>query len=342
MPAKPVNNEVRFDMQVVVVSPPVAEYAIVPVEEELTRRGHEVVRYKDIAAFAANLDALADADVLFGGGFACTREILARGPKLRAVVTPWIGVEGFDLAAATAMGIVVANGQVPENYLSMAEATIMLILAALHNFPEKIEALRHNLPTPPRQKARMLRGKTVGLIGFGNMARAIAHRLVNWDVHLQTYAPRLRAPLPDGVERVELDKLLKTSDVVCILATLNAETRGMLSREKLELMKPDAVLINTARGGIADEAALAAIAKAGRLHKIALDVFEKEPLAADSPLRDAPNMILTPHAVGHSREGAEAVPRTAIENIARALAGEPPLYVLNPEILPAWEKRWSR
>ncbi len=327
-------------MQVVVVSPPIAEYAINPVEDEFKRRGHEVVRYKDVVEFMAKPDALAKADVLFAGGFAVTKELLARGPKLRALVTPWIGVETIDIPGASSLGIVVANGQVPENYLSMAEATIMLILACLHNFPEKIEALRQNLPTPSRAKARMLRGKTVGLIGFGNMARAIAHRLVNWDAKLQAYTPRLRAPMPDNVKRVELDDLLRTSDIVCLLATLNAETRGILSREKLALMKPDAILINTARGGLADEAALADIAREGRLHKIALDVFEKEPLALDSPLRDVPNMILTPHAVGHSREGAEAVPRTAIDNIARALEGKPPVYVLNPEILPDWEKRW--
>jgi phosphoglycerate dehydrogenase-like enzyme len=328
-------------MQIVVVSAPIAEYAFVPVEEELKRRGHTVIRYKDVAAFLAKKDALAAADVLFCGGVPCARELMERAPQLRALVTPWIGVEGIDIVAATALGVVVANGQVPENYLSMAEATIMLVLACLYNLPEKIDALRNNLPTPPRQQARMLRGKTLGMIGFGNMARAIAHRLVNWEVTLQTYAPRLRAPLPPGVTRVELDELLGTSDVVCVLATLNSETRGMLTLEKLRLMKPDAVLINTARGGIVEEAAIAAIAKAGRLHKIALDVYDKEPLPLDSPLRGLPNMILTPHAVGHSREGGEAVPKTAIENIARALDGKPPLYVLNPEVLPAWQRRWQ-
>jgi phosphoglycerate dehydrogenase-like enzyme len=329
-------------MQIVVVSQPIAEYAYVPVEEELKRRGHEVIRYKDVAAFLAQENALTKADVLLGSGFSCTQALLATAPSLRAVITPWIGTEGFDLAGATALGIVVANGQVPENYLSMAEATIMLVLACLHNFPEKIDALRQNLPTPPRSKARMLRGKTLGMIGFGNMARAIAHRLVNWEVKLQTYAPRLRTPLPEGVARVDLDALLKTSDVVCVLATLNAETRGLLTLEKLRLMKPESILVNTARGGIVDEAAIVAIAGEGKMHKIALDVYAQEPLPLTSPLRGLPNMILTPHAVGHSREGAEAVPKTAIENIARALDGQPPLYVLNPEVLPAWQRRWQR
>jgi phosphoglycerate dehydrogenase-like enzyme len=328
-------------MQIVVVSAPIAEYAFVPVEEELKRRGHAVIRHKDVASFLAQENALAEADILYCGGVSCTSALLEKAPRLRAVVTPWIGVEGIDIVAASSLGIVVANGQVPENYLSMAEATIMLILAALHNLPEKIDALRQNLPTPARQKARMLRGKTLGMIGFGNMARAIARRLANWDVTMQTYTPRLKSALPPEVARVALDDLLKTSDLVCVLATLNAETRGLLTLEKLHLMKPEAVLINTARGGIVDEAAIVAIAREGRLHKIALDVYEKEPLPPDSPLRGLPNMILTPPAVGHSREGAEAVPKTALDNIALALAGKPPLYVLNPEILPEWERRWA-
>lgn len=329
-------------MQIVIVGPGNTEYAFAPVEEELRRRGHEVIRYIGAAAFLARPDALAQGDILYGNAYSCTRALLEKAPQLRAVVNPWIGMEGFDIAAATALGIVVANGQVPENYLSVAEATIMLILACLHNFPEKLAALRANEQAPSRMRARMLRGKTLGMIGFGNMARAIAHRLSTWDVTIEAYARRLHAPMPPYVARVALDELLRTSDVVCVLATLNAETRHMLNEEKLRLMKPDAILINTARGGIADEAALVKIAKEGRLHKIALDVFETEPLPPESPLRDLPNAILTPHCVGHSREGAEAVPKTALENITRALAGEPPLYVVNPEVLQAWQKRWGK
>jgi phosphoglycerate dehydrogenase-like enzyme len=329
-------------MQIVVVGPAATEYAFVPVEEELKRRGHEVVRYIGAAPFLANPDALAKADILYGNAYPCTRALLEKAPQLRAVVNPWIGMEGFDLAGATSLGIVVANGQVPENYLSVAEATIMLILACLHNLPEKIAALRANQPAPSRMNARMLRGKTVGMIGFGNMARAIAHRLSTWDVTLQAYAPRVHEPVPANVTFAGLDDLLQSSDIVCVLATLNADTRHLLNEAKLRLMKPNAILINTARGGIADEAALAKIAKEGRLHKIALDVFESEPLAADSALRELPNAILTPHCVGHSREGAEAVPRTALANIERVIAGEPPVYVVNPAVLPEWRKKWGK
>jgi D-3-phosphoglycerate dehydrogenase len=329
-------------MQIVVVGPVTTEYAFVPVEDELKRRGHEVIRYNGAAPFLAKPDALAQADILYGTGFPCTRTLLEKAPQLRAVVSPWIGVEGVDIAAASALGIVVANGQVPENYLSVAEATIMLILACLQNFPERMAALRANRPPPSRMQARMLRGKTVGMIGFGNMARAIAHRLSTWDVVLKAYAPRVHEPVPANVAFVALDDLLRSSDVVCVLAALNTETRHMLNEAKLRLMKPDAVLVHTSRGGIVDEAALVSVAKEGHLHKVALDVFETEPLPPDSALRDLPNAILTPHCVGHSREGAEAVPRTAIANIERALAGAPPVYVVNPAVLPAWQKKWGR
>jgi D-3-phosphoglycerate dehydrogenase len=160
-------------------------------------------------------------------------------------------------------------------------------------------------------------------------------------VTLQAYAPRAHEPVPTNVASVGLDELLQSSDIVCILATLNPETKYLLNEAKLRLMKPNAILVNTARGGIADEAALVKIAKEGRLHKIALDVFESEPLAFDHALRELPNAILTPHCVGHSREGAEAVPRIAIANIERIIAGEPPLYVVNPAVLPLWQKRWG-
>jgi len=328
-------------MQVVVVSGPAAEYAVTPVEEALKRQGHAVTLYPNLAAFRTAKDPLASADLLYGSGLVLDARLLEPAPRLRAVVSPWIGTEAFDIPALSVRGILLANGQVPENYLSMAEATIMLILASLHNLPEKIEALRANRAPPPRQKARMLRGKTLGMIGFGNMARAIAARLAPWEVRMLAYAPRLKSPLPPCVERVPLEELLRASDIVCVLATLNAETRGMIDLEKLRLMKPEAILINTARGGIVDERALVAIAKEGRLHKIALDVFETEPLPADSPLRSIPNAILTPHCVGHAREGADAIAQTAVENVTRVLEGRAPLYVVNAEILPAWLKRWA-
>src|SRR5262249_53742298 len=144
------------------------------------------------------------------------------------------------------------------------------------------QQLRNNLPHPPLVPGRMLNGRTVGMIGFGHIARAIAERLRAWEVQLQTYVPRLRTPLPAGVARVELEQLLRTSDVVCVLASLNPVTQGMLGLSRLRLMKPDAVLINTARGGIVDERALVQIAQERPGLRIALDTFAQEPLPGNS------------------------------------------------------------
>ena len=122
-------------MQIVIVGPVATDYAYQPVEAALTQRGQGVTRFRDGASFLAAPDALVAADILYGNGYPCSKALLERAPKLRAVVNPWIGMEGFDIAGASALGILVANGQVPENYLSVAEATIMLMLASLHNFP---------------------------------------------------------------------------------------------------------------------------------------------------------------------------------------------------------------
>src|SRR5947209_4832236 len=129
----------------------------------------------------------------------------------------------------------------------------------------------------------MLNGRTVGIIGFGHIARAIARRLESWEVRLQTYVPRVRVPLPNGVARVELDELLETSHVVCVLASLNAKTRGMLNLQRLRLMKPDAVFVNTARGAIIDESALVQIARERPAFRIALDVHSRTFTCAESP-----------------------------------------------------------
>ncbi|MGZ5803074.1 MAG: NAD(P)-dependent oxidoreductase, partial [Xanthobacteraceae bacterium] len=199
--------------------------------------------------------------------------------------------------------------------------------------------LRNSLPSRP-PVARMAKGRTLGMIGFGHISRAIAARLSGWDMHLQAYVPRLRTPLPDNVARLDLEQLLRTSDVVMVLASLNAETRKLLNAERLEMLKPGAILINTARGAIVDEVAMHRLAKSGHIRTIAVDVFETEPLPADNPLRELPNAILTMHCVGHTVDTIEAQPLFALESVARVLRGEPPLSLKNPDVLQPWQQRW--
>src|SRR5579875_123843 len=314
-----------------------------PIVGGLRQRGFEVLYYTEDRDFERDCERiLAIVEVLIAASnFPVSKELMLRAPRLRAVVSPFIGTEGFDEAAASSLGIIVANGQVPENFLSMAESTILLMLASLYPLHWWEGQLRANLPHPARVPGRMLSGKTVGMIGFGHIARAVAQRLASWGVRLQTYIPRLRDPLPEYVARVSLDELLRTSDIVCVLASLNPSTRGMLNLQRLQLMKPDAVLINTARGAIIDEAALVQIARERPNFRIALDTFAQEPLPVDSPLRNLPNAILTPHAIGHTQESLAALTPAAIANVTRALRGELPLYIRNPEVIPRWTRRWT-
>jgi len=191
-------------------------HLFVPVVEILRELGHDVVFYEDSAAFDAVGSGLGDADALIAASsFACSRALMDSADRLRGIVSPTTGVEGFDLAAATQLGILVANGQTRENVESMAEATILLMLAALYDLHGAEAVLRENRPRPAQTNARMLGGKVVGMIGFGRIARAIAARLAAWNVSIQAYTRRPPASL-GAVRFVGLEELLRTSDVVCL------------------------------------------------------------------------------------------------------------------------------
>jgi phosphoglycerate dehydrogenase-like enzyme len=314
----------------------------VPIVGKLRALGNEVDFYEDAAAFHAAITSLARVDaVVAASSVALPRALLATADRLRGIVSPTTGIEGFDLAAASELGILVANGQTGENVDGMAEATVLLVLAALYDLRGAESLLRQNLHRPAEATARMLGGKTVGMIGFGRIARAVAARLAGWNVNLQACTRRPPAEAPGHVRLVELDDLLRSSDVVCVLATLNGESEGLLSAARLRLLKPGAVLVNTARGAIIDETALYEVANERPDLRVALDVFTEEPLPRASPLRDLPNAILTPHMLGQTRESLAALPAAAVENVQRILAGQVPRHVCNPEIVSRWQARWQ-
>jgi D-3-phosphoglycerate dehydrogenase len=265
---------------------------------------------------------------------------MAAAPRLRAVVSAVIGVDTIDLDAANEMGLIVGHGTMPENYLGVAEATVMLIATLLLDLRGKETLLRTNAPRPAQLRARMVRGRTIGLIGMGRTARGVVERLAGWDVHILAYDPYVsQEQAPPEVTMMDLATLLRTSDVVSVHVTLTGETWHLLGEAELRLMRPNAYLINTARGAVIDERALYSVLQEGHLAGAALDVFETEPLPQESPLRELDNVILTPHMVGHSRELMAAIPSVAAENVLRVLRGEPPLYVKNPEVIPAWRQR---
>lgn len=317
--------------------------AIDAADAAMRAAGHDVTRHADAAALRNDAAGLAKADVLVcSSNCPVARELLDGAPRLRAIVVPAIGTEMLDVPAATEKNIVIANGATPENFESMAEATVLLMLASLYDLHRSESLLRNRQARPAQLYARMLKGRTIGLIGLGRIARAVVARLRGWNVGLIAYTPRAASTTPpDGVVLVPLDELLARSDIVSIHASLNTDSRNMLDAGRIRQMKPGAVLINTARGGIIDEVALSEAVREKRIAAIALDTFAREPLPADSPLRDIPNAILTPHIVGHTLDAIVSLDITVAENLKRVIAGTRPVHVRNPEVLPGWLAKYA-
>ena len=310
---------------------------------DLQHAGHRIVRHADRATFATAGSPLAAADLLLCvANFPVTRAMLSGAPRLRAIVSAITGTEGVDVPAATDCAVVVANAQTEENITGMAEATVMLIIGALYDFNGTQELIRKGLPRPDPLRARQLRGKTLGFIGLGKIGRETARLLGPWCARLQ-YSARRDADLTGlpAVQRVDLDTLMRTSDIVVVLASLNDQSRGLVDATSLALMKKTAILVNVARGAIVDEAALTEALRSKAIAGAALDCFTLEPLPADSPLRALPNVILTPHMVGHTYEAHHSLEIATRENLDRILSGQPSRYVVNPAVLPAWTAKWG-
>jgi phosphoglycerate dehydrogenase-like enzyme len=187
----------------------------------------------------------------------------------------------------------------------------------------------------------MVMNRTVGLVGLGNTGRATAKRLQGWECNILGADPFVKqADVAElGIKVVEMDDLLRNSDVVSVSVTLSDSTHHLIGERELGLMRPDAYLINTARGPCVDEAALIQALDEGRIAGAAIDTWEQEPTRADNPLRTHPKVIATGHNVGHSEEVYAALPGLAAENILKGLRGEDPTCFRNPEVRARWHER---
>lgn len=239
------------------------------------------------------------------------RELLAAAPRLRVVGRLGVGLDNIDVLACEAAGIAVypATGA---NSLAVAEYVVTVAMVLLRGaYLSSAEVAEGRWPRARMSQGRETAGKTLGLIGFGDIGRKTAQLAQNIGMRVLAYDPALAPSAPvwteSGVCRRELDALLSESDVVSLHVPLADSTRGLLDASRLAQMKPESILINTARGGVIDEAALATALRAGRLGGAAVDVFEDEPLRAGSSLVGAPNLILTPHIGGVTRESNERV-----------------------------------
>jgi len=239
-----------------------------------------------------------------------TAQVMERAPRLRLISVWGTGTDHVDLAAARSRNIVIANTP-GVSAASVAEHALALLLATARRIPQADAATRRG--EWPRGQGVELRGKTCGVVGLGAigrqfaaLARGIGMRVVAWTMHPQ--------PLP-GVELVELDELFRASDVVSVHLRLSPDTESFIGARQLALMKASAILINTARGAIVEEAALIEALSTHRIAAAGLDVFATEPLAAGHPLTKLPNIVMTPHCAGVTPEALEAGLRMAVQNI---------------------------
>ncbi len=255
-----------------------------------------------------------------------TARVFEACPRLRLLSVWGTGTDHVDLAAARRHGVAVTTTP-GVSAVSIAEHTLALLLAVARRIPRMDAAVRRG--EWQRGQFMELRGKTCGVVGLGavgcefaRMAGALGMRVIAWTVH-----PR---PFPD-VELVEFEELCRAGDVISLHVRLSAESRGLFGAPQFAIMKPGAILINTARGAIVDEAALLHALAHGQIAGAGLDVFATEPLPAGHALTQMPNVVLTPHCAGITPEALEAGLRMAVENIRAFLrSGGAPSPAANP------------
>jgi (S)-sulfolactate dehydrogenase len=247
--------------------------------------------------------------------------LLAAFPDLRGVGRLGVGLDNIDTGACRDRGIAVlpATGG---NTVSVAEYVLAAVLVLRRGAYLASEAVLAGEWPRQRLIGGEASGATLGLVGYGAIARATAERARALGMAIAAYDPFLPEGDPawaGATRHDDLDALLAASDAVSLHVPLTPETRGLIGRDRLARMRPGAVLVNTARGGVVDETALAEALRAGQIGGAALDVFEAEPLRAGSPLAGAPNLIATPHIAGVTRESNERISWMTAENVARAL-----------------------
>jgi D-3-phosphoglycerate dehydrogenase/(S)-sulfolactate dehydrogenase len=312
-----------------------------PSLEPLRRDGHaiEVVDGTTVRSEAALTDKLQGIAATLASTEPYTEPVLAQAPQLKVISRTGVGYDAIDVPAATRHGVLVCTTP-GTNHHAVADLALTLILAQSRRLLDAVSLLRSGKWTP-QPVGFELRGATVGIIGTGLIGREVAKRLFGFEPRLIAYDVVQNAELARtyNVEYVSLDRLFAESDVVTVHAPLLPETRNMIDAAALGKMKPTAYLVNTARGPLVDEQALARALEAGTIAGAALDVMHVEPLPADSPLRQAPNLLLTPHIASSTYQSIDAMKRMAVENAARVLRGDQPLSSVNPAVLSSPARR---
>lgn len=283
---------------------------------------------------SANLDGV---DAVVAGSEPYTREVIRRFPNLRVISRVGVGYDSVDVEAATEQGIAVAITP-GTNHDSVAELTFALLLAVakrIASFHPMVAAGGFE-----RKITKPLRGQTLGLVGYGRIGQAVARRAIAFGMKVIAADP-LAAPTGDsGVETVSFDQLLGRSDIISLHAPANSETHHLIRGATIKKMRRGVVILNTARGSLIDEQALAQGLASGQVGGAGLDVFEQEP-PTGSQILSAPRVVLTPHVAGIDEEGVRQMAVMACRTVVDLFSGEwPTERIVNASELGSWT--WTR
>ncbi|MEM8659273.1 MAG: D-glycerate dehydrogenase [Pseudomonadota bacterium] len=263
------------------------------------------------------------------------RDLIASLPELEFVSSMSVGVDHIDVDAMTNRKLPVGHtpGVLVE---TTADTAFALLLAAARRIAESDRFIRHgqwspsNVWSPDFFVGKDLGGATLGIIGLGEIGKAVARRATGFGMKLVA-SNRSAVSMP-GIDILPLEELLASSDFISVHVALTDDTRNLLSADRIALIKPGAVLVNTARGGIIDESALAQALTDGRLSAAGIDVFSEEPITRDNPLLNLPNVVLTPHIGSASVRTRSRMADMAVANAIAALAGQTMPCCVNPQV----------
>jgi len=303
----------------------------------ILRQLGEVVIRPDIKGEEEWIKALQGVDALIIGPQRLSSDAIRRADRLKVIGRHGVGFDNIDLAAATERGIVVTwtPGVLGE---TVADLTFGLIISVMRRIPQGIENVRSGRWNRGLELGKDVHNKTIGIIGLGDIGSRVARRAIGFGMQV-LYSDSVRKS--PNIERelratyVSLEDLLQKADVVSIHVPLTVETRHMIGKRELSLMKRDAFLVNTSRGEVIDEVALCEALEKGTISGAALDVLADEPPSPENPLLRMKNVIITPHMASATQENRKRMAIVVAEDVARVLKGRKPLYPLNPEVVKA-------
>jgi len=287
--------------------------------------------YDDRAAFRADCDRF---DAMIVRVTEISADIFEAAESLQVVAKHGAGLDNVDITAATDHGVIVCNTP-GANSSSVAEHALMLILSTRKRMLEADTTIRAGDWNRHQFENRELANDTLGLFGFGNVARELADIVSGFNIELVTYDPYIdESDTPEAVEMVsDPTALFEQSDIVSIHTPLTNETHHAVSKKQLAALGPDGSIINTSRGGIVDETALLEALETGSVQSAGLDVFEQEPPAKNNPLLNRQDVVLTPHIGGLTAEAMERMSQGAADNVRTVYEGGVPESIVNADTL---------